>query len=112
MPETLRFVANSLKHPTVHARNCQSSPGFADRIVPTDLKCLSWRRKIMRYVTGTLAVLLLVAIIVFSIQNRASADVSFLAWSVSMPKAFLIMGTYFLGMLTGWGLVLLMKKAF
>jgi lipopolysaccharide assembly protein A len=66
----------------------------------------------MRYVTGTLTVLLLVAIIIFSVQNRAAVDVSFLVWSVSLPKVFLILGTYLLGMATGWGLVQLVKKAF
>jgi putative membrane protein len=66
----------------------------------------------MRYVTGTLAVVLLVAIVVFSFQNRAAVDVSFLAWSVSIPKVFLILGTYVLGMVSGWGLVELVKKAF
>jgi lipopolysaccharide assembly protein A len=66
----------------------------------------------MRYVTGSLAVLLLVAIVVFSIQNRAAIDVSFLVWSVSIPKVFLILGTYLLGMVSGWGLLQLMKKAF
>jgi lipopolysaccharide assembly protein A len=66
----------------------------------------------MRYVTGSLAVLLLVAIVVFSIQKRAAIDVSFLVWSVSIPKVFLILGTYLLGMVSGWGLLQLMKKAF
>jgi uncharacterized integral membrane protein len=65
----------------------------------------------MRYVTGTLAVLLLAAIVVFSIQNLASVDVSFLAWSVSIPKVFLILGTYLLGMVTGWGILGLIRRA-
>jgi uncharacterized integral membrane protein len=50
----------------------------------------------MRYVTGTLAVLFLVAVVIFAIQNRSGVDVSFLAWSVSIPKVFLILGTYVL----------------
>ena len=47
----------------------------------------------MRYVVAALWTLLLV-ILVFSVQNRASVDVSFLLWSVSLPKVFLILGTY------------------
>jgi uncharacterized integral membrane protein len=66
----------------------------------------------MRYVTGTLAVVLLVAIVIFSIQNRPAVDVSFLIWSVSLPKVFLILGTYLLGMVTGWGLIELLKRSF
>jgi hypothetical protein len=50
----------------------------------------------MRYVVAALWTLLLV-IGIFSVQNRASVDVSFLLWSVSLPKVFLILGTYILG---------------
>jgi uncharacterized integral membrane protein len=66
----------------------------------------------MRYVTGALAVVLFLAVLVFAIQNRASVDVSFLAWSISMPKVFLILGTFVLGMFSGWGLVAVLKRAF
>ncbi len=66
----------------------------------------------MNYVTGTLAVLLLVVVVVFSIQNREGVDVTFLLWSMSMPKIFLILGTYLLGMVSGWGLVELLKRLF
>jgi uncharacterized integral membrane protein len=66
----------------------------------------------MHYVTGALVVVLLVAIGIFSVQNLAAVDVSFLAWSFSTPKIFLILGTYVLGMFSGWGLVELVKTAF
>ena len=65
----------------------------------------------MHHVVAALWTLLLV-IRVFSVQNRASVDVSFLLWSVSLPKVFLILGTYLLGMLSCWGLVELIKRAF
>ena len=66
----------------------------------------------MRYVTGTLAILLLLVVVVFSLQNRESVSVAFLVWSLSVPKVFLILGTYVLGMLSGWGLVALVKRLF
>ena len=66
----------------------------------------------MRYVVGALWTLLLLVIVIFLVQNRASMDVSFLLWSMTMPKVFLILGTYVLGMLSGWGLVELIKKLF
>lgn len=66
----------------------------------------------MRYVMAALSILLLLVIVIFSIQNRASVDVSFLLWSVSLPKIFLILTTYILGMLSGWGLVELIKNVF
>lgn len=65
----------------------------------------------MKYVTGTLAVILLIIVLIFSIQNRESVDVSLLMWSMSIPKVFLILGTYIIGMLSGWGAVELFKRA-
>lgn len=64
----------------------------------------------MRYVTGTIAVVLLLAVIVFALQNRETVGVSFLVWSLSISKVFLILGTYVLGMLSGWGVVELVKR--
>ncbi len=63
----------------------------------------------MHYVTGTLVVLLLILVVVFSVQNLEATEVSFLFWSVNISKVFLIIGTYVLGMLSGWGLVELIK---
>ena len=65
----------------------------------------------MRYIGTALLCLLLVVILIFSFQNFASVDVKFLAWSVTLPKVFLILGTYLMGMLSGWGLVELVKAA-
>ena len=64
----------------------------------------------MRYVTSAVVVILLAVIVTFSVQNLEAVDVSFLVWSVSMSKVFVILGSYLLGMLTGWGLVELLKR--
>jgi lipopolysaccharide assembly protein A len=64
----------------------------------------------MRYVTGTIAIVLLLAVLVFALQNRETVGVSFLVWSLSISKVFLILGTYVLGMLSGWGVVELVKR--
>ena len=66
----------------------------------------------MRCVVAALWTLLLLVIVIFSVQIHASVDVSFLHWTMSMPKVFLILGTYVLGMLSGWGLVELIKRFF
>jgi uncharacterized integral membrane protein len=66
----------------------------------------------MEYVKGGLVVLLLLVVAIFCFQNRGAVDVSFLAWTTSLSKIFLILGTYVLGMLSGWGLVELVKRAF
>jgi putative membrane protein len=66
----------------------------------------------MSYVTGTLAVLFLIVVVVFSIQNLESTNVSLLFWSMSIPKILLILGTYLLGMVSGWGFVELIKRLY
>ena len=66
----------------------------------------------MRYVRISLTVTLVVLISVFAVQNRQSVEISFLAWSVNAPQVFVIIGTYLLGMVTGWGLVELLRRAF
>ncbi len=65
----------------------------------------------MKYVTGTIAVLLFITILIFSIQNLEIVDVRLLTWSIQVRKVFLIMGTYLLGMLSGWGAVEIVKRA-
>src|SRR5262245_1426222 len=70
------------------------------------------RSLFMNYVKGMLAVVLLLVVLVLAIQNRAGVDVSFLFWSFRSPKVLLILGTYLLGMVTGFGVVELIKKAF
>ena len=66
----------------------------------------------MQHFRSALAITLLVFMGVLAIQNLGAVDVSFLIWSASMPKIVVILGTYILGMLTGWGMIDLMKKLF
>jgi len=66
----------------------------------------------MHYITGALVAIVLLAIAAFSIQNLEAVEVSFLVWSISLSKVILILGMYILGMLTGWGMVGLVKKYF
>jgi len=66
----------------------------------------------MNYVMGTVAIVLLIVVVIFSIQNLEAIDVSFFVWSMSVPKFLLILGTYVLGTVSGWGLVELAKQAF
>ncbi len=65
----------------------------------------------MKYVTSILAILALAAIIIFSIQNLEAIDVSFLVWSMNISKVVVIIGAYLLGMVSGWGLLQLSKRA-
>ncbi len=65
----------------------------------------------MRYLTVGLAAIALLAIVVFSIQNLGAVEVSFLFWSAKISKCVVIIGAYLLGMISGWGLVELLKRA-
>jgi uncharacterized integral membrane protein len=38
-----------------------------------------------------------------------AVDVTFLVWTASIPKVLLILGTYLLGMFSGWALLALYK---
>jgi uncharacterized integral membrane protein len=66
----------------------------------------------MKYVSVTLGILVLIATVTFALQNLGSVEVSFLVWTATIPKIILILGTYFLGMLTGWGFIELAKRLF
>ncbi|MFN7894502.1 MAG: hypothetical protein ACK5OC_29725 [Pirellula sp.] len=64
----------------------------------------------MRYVTTALLIILSLVVLAFAIQNREPVEVAFLMWSISIRKIFLILGTYVLGMLSGWGVVEVAKR--
>ena len=64
----------------------------------------------MRYIRISIAVLLLIGITIFAVQNIKAVEVSFLIWSVDAPQVLVILGTYVLGMITGWGLVELLRR--
>ncbi len=66
----------------------------------------------MRYVTGAIAAVALIAIAIFAVQNLGAVEVSFLVWSVSISKCVVILGTYLLGMVSGWGLIEVIKRLF
>ena len=65
----------------------------------------------MKSVYGALAVIVLVVILIFAFPNLEVVDVKVLAWSIKPRKVFLILGTYVLGMVSGWGAVELIKRA-
>ena len=49
------------------------------------------------------------AITLFALQNLDPISVKFLSGSIEIPKVAVISGSYFLGMITGWGLFVLLK---
>lgn len=65
----------------------------------------------MNYITGGLATIALLAIVIFSLQNLETIEVSFLIWSLQLSKVVVILGTYALGMVSGWGFLELVKHS-
>lgn len=65
----------------------------------------------MRYVYIALTAIALIAVCIFSFQNLQAIEVSFLNWSVNTSKFIVIIGSYLLGMVTGWGLFGVFKHA-
>lgn len=66
----------------------------------------------LQKITTGLAIVALVIIGIFSIQNLGKVPVSFLTWSVDVPMIVVILGGYLLGMLTGSSLIGLVKRYF
>ena len=51
------------------------------------------------------------AITLFAFQNGETISVSFLTASAQIPKFAVIIGSYLLGMVTGWGLIGFVRHA-
>jgi uncharacterized integral membrane protein len=63
----------------------------------------------MRYVYLLLILVTTLLVVMFKVQNIESVTVSLLTYSVSLPLSVLIIGVYFLGMMTGSMLVSLLR---
>ena len=63
----------------------------------------------MNQILVYLAIAFGIVVLIFSLQNMGAVDVTFLVWTASIPKVLLILGTYLLGMFSGWVLLALYK---
>ncbi len=63
----------------------------------------------MKQIKIILSVILLILIVIFSLQNLGVMTVKLFNWSLSLPKAIVIILTYFFGMMTGGMLVSLFR---
>lgn len=64
----------------------------------------------MNYLTTAMTAIALIAIVIFATQNLQVVEVDFLLWSLKLSKFLIILGAYVMGMLTGWGIVELVKR--
>ena len=66
----------------------------------------------MRYLHWAILVLFIGSIAVFSAQNLQIVEVSFLRLNASLRLAFVIVGIYVLGAVTGGSLLALLRQSF
>jgi putative membrane protein len=55
----------------------------------------------MHSIKSIISLLLIIAVLIFSIQNIASVEIQFLLWSFSIPRALLIMILLGIGFIIG-----------
>ena len=65
----------------------------------------------MRWLNTTVIVALVIATLIFALQNFQSVTVSFLSFRVSAPLAILVAIIYVLGMATGGSLWALLRRS-
>ena len=58
-----------------------------------------------------IAIVALVIMALFSIQNLEAIDIAFLSWKISVPTVAVIIVSYLLGMATGWGIFGFVRKS-
>lgn len=57
-----------------------------------------------------MAVIAILTIVIFALQNLQVVEVDFLFWSMKLSKFLIIIGAYLMGILTGWGIVVMVKR--
>ena len=65
----------------------------------------------MRTIQAIIVLAFLVMVGVFAVQNMNVITVKFFNWSATGPVALLIVAVYFVGMLSGWGVVALLTRS-
>lgn len=64
----------------------------------------------MRFIYSLLVVVLAAIVAIFAFQNLKLVTISFLAMRIELPVALLVVGVYFLGLLTGGALLALVRS--
>lgn len=64
----------------------------------------------MRFIYSLLIVVFAAVIAIFAFQNLKLVTISFLAMRIELPVALLVVGVYFLGLLTGGAMLALVRS--
>jgi uncharacterized integral membrane protein len=65
----------------------------------------------MRVLSGLLLIVFLAAVAVFAAQNRGLVDILVLDSVFRLPLALVVVGSYLLGMLSGWSVVGMVRRS-
>jgi len=65
----------------------------------------------MRFVLGLILLIFLAAVCLFAVQNTQPITVRFWNWGLTAPVAILAIGTYLLGMISGWNVIAFVRSS-
>lgn len=64
----------------------------------------------MRILSAIFLLLFLGVVGIFAIQNLANVQVRFLNWGMALPLATVVVGSYLLGMASGWSVIGFLRR--
>jgi lipopolysaccharide assembly protein A len=67
--------------------------------------------RVLRYLLGLILLVFLGAVGLFAIQNTQPVTVKFWKSSITAPFAFLAVGAYFFGMISGWNVIAFVRSS-
>lgn len=65
----------------------------------------------MRVIYASVLLLFSAAVAVFCVQNLETVTIAYLGWSLSLPLPLLVLIVYLFGMISGWGLLTLLRQS-
>ncbi len=66
----------------------------------------------MRFLQSLIFLIVLVAILIFAVQNTTTQTLRFLNWRLDAPTSLVTVASYGLGMLSGWTVVGFLSRSF
>ena len=55
----------------------------------------------MKKLKAIVAIVLLIVVVIFAVENAATVEIQFLAWSFSAPRALMVVGLLAIGFVIG-----------
>ena len=65
----------------------------------------------MRVIQGFVLLVFLGIVLIFALQNTQALDIRFLNWRLTSTLSMILVGSYLLGMLSGWTVVAFVRRS-